>query len=82
VNPIVVDLIKLLLAGLVGSLLTFIIMLIRERNNFATKVMDLFLEDKKNWTTERKQLEDRIDYLMTELDKVKLELYTRGGSPG
>lgn len=77
-NPIVIDLIKLLLAGIVGSLLTFIIMLIRERNNFATKVMDLFLEDKQTWKGERKELTDRIDYLTSELDKVKRELYTRG----
>lgn len=73
-----VDLVKLLLAGVVGSLFTFIIMLVRERNNFATKVMDIFLEDKKNWVAERQQLENRIDYLTGELDKVKMQLYTKG----
>ncbi len=72
------DVVKLLLAGVVGSMLTFIIMLIRERNNFSTKVMDLFLEDKKNWVQERAQLEGRIDYLTSELDKVKAELYKKG----
>lgn len=77
-NPIVVDLIKLALAGFVGALLTFIIMLVRERNSFATKVMDLFLEDKQTWKDERKELVGRIDYLTAELDKVKRELYTRG----
>lgn len=77
-NPIVVDLIKLALAGFVGALLTFITMLVRERNSFATKVMDLFLEDKQTWKDERKELVTRIDYLTSELDKVKQELYTRG----
>lgn len=77
-SPLAIDLIKLLLAGVVGSLLTFIIMLVRERNNFSTKVMDLFLEDKKNWVAERQQLENRIDYLTSELDKVKTQLYTKG----
>jgi hypothetical protein len=77
-SPIMWDLVKLLLAGVVGSLLTFIVMLIRERNNFSTKVMDLFLEDKKNWVEERRQLENRIDYLTSELDKVKAQFYAKG----
>jgi len=77
-NPVWADVVKIVLGGCVGALLSFIIMLVRERNNFATKVMDLFLEDKKNWVDERKQLEGRIDYLTAELDKVKQELYTRG----
>lgn len=76
-----IDIVKLLLAGVVGSLLTFIIMLVRERNNFATKVMDIFLEDKATWKDERKELVGRIDYLTGELDKVKEELYKRG-TPG
>lgn len=80
-NPAVWDLIKLGLAGIVGSLLTFIVMMIRERNNFSVKVMDLFLEDKQTWKDERKELTGRIDYLTSELDKVKKELYTRG-TPG
>lgn len=80
-NPAVWELIKLGLAGTVGSLLTFIVMMIRERNNFSVKVMDLFLEDKQTWKDERKELTGRIDYLTSELDKVKKELYTRG-TPG
>lgn len=76
-----IEIIKLLLAGVVGSLLSYIVMLVRERNNFATKVMDLFLEDKQTWKDERKELTNRIDYLTGELDKVKQELYTRG-TPG
>lgn len=80
-NPAVWEIIKLGLAGTVGSLLTFIVMMIRERNNFSVKVMDLFLEDKQTWKDERKELTGRIDYLTKELDKVKQELYTRG-TPG
>jgi hypothetical protein len=76
-NPVWSDIIKIVLGGVVGALLTFIIAVIRERNNFATKVMDLFLEDKATWKDERKELIGRIDYLTAELDKVKLELYTR-----
>lgn len=77
-SPLALDILKLLLAGVIGSLFTFIVMLIRERNNFSVKVMDLFLEDKQTWKDERKELNDRIDYLTSELDKVKRELYTRG----
>lgn len=80
-NPIYADIMRIVLGGLVGALLTFIIMLVRERNNFATKVMDLFLEDKQTWKDERKEMTNRIDYLTGELDKVKQELYTRG-TPG
>lgn len=69
------DIVKLLISFVGGSLLTFIVMMIRERNNFSVKVMDIFLEDKKNWVQERAQLEKRIDYLTGELDKVKAELY-------
>lgn len=71
------DIVRLLAAGVIGSLLTFIVMMIRERNNFSVKVMDIFLEDKKNWVQERAQLEKRIDYLTGELDKVKAELYKK-----
>jgi hypothetical protein len=77
-DPVVWDLVKLGLAGVLGSLFTFIIMLVRERNNFSAKVMDLFLEDKQTWKDERTDLVKRIDYLTKELDKVKHELYTRG----
>lgn len=80
-SPLAIDIVKLLLAGFVGSLLTFIVMLIRERNNFSIKVMDLFLEDKQTWKEERKDLIGRVDYLTGELDKVKEELYKRG-TPG
>ncbi len=77
-NPVWTDVIRLILAAGLGSLLSYIVMLVRERNNFATKVMDLFLEDKQTWKDERKELIGRIDYLTSELDKVKQELYTRG----
>jgi hypothetical protein len=77
-NPVWMDVIRLILAAGLGSLLSYIVMLVRERNNFATKVMDLFLEDKQTWKDERKELIGRIDYLTSELDKVKQELYTRG----
>ena len=80
-DPAVWDLVRLGVAGLIGSLLTFVVMLIRERNNFSVKVMDLFLEDKQTWKDERKEMTGRIDYLTGELDKVKQELYTRG-TPG
>lgn len=80
-NPLVADLIKIALGGCVGALLTFIVMLVRERNNFSTKVMDIFLEDKVTWKDERKELVERIDYLTSELDKVKQELWSRG-TPG
>jgi len=75
-DPVTVDIVKLVLSGVVGALLTFIIMLVRERNNFAAKVMDLFLEDKQTWKDERRELIGRIDYLTSELDKVKEQLYT------
>lgn len=77
-NPVWTDILKVVLGGCVGALLSFIIMLIRERNNFAAKVMDLFLEDKQTWKDERKELVSRIDYLTGELDKVKAQLYTTG----
>lgn len=77
-SPVIWDILRLGIAGTFGSLLTFIIMLIRERNKFSIKVMDLFLEDKQNWKDERRELLRRVDYLTAELDKVKEKLYTKG----
>lgn len=65
------DLLKIFLGGTVGALLSWIIMLIRERNRFSVQVMELFLEDKQNWNKERDKLEARVDHLTRELDKVK-----------
>lgn len=64
-----------LAAGFIGGILAgVIVMLVRERNNFAAKMMELFLEDKNAWSEERKQLESRIDYLYKRVDDLSDKL--------
>ena len=46
-------------------------MLVRERNSFSVKMMDLFMEDKKSWVAEREKLEKRIDDLYAKCDKLQ-----------
>ena len=54
-----------------SSMLSVVIMLVRERNNFSTKMMDLFLADKDSWVNEREKLEHRIDVLYEGQDKLR-----------
>ena len=66
--------IDMLGGGLAGAIVVLIIMLVRERNAMATKTIDVLMEREK-------RLEDRIDYLTSELDKVKERLYNTRGAP-
>lgn len=64
-----------LAAGFLGGILSgVIVMLVRERNNFAAKMMELFLKDKEAWGLERQQLESRIDYLYKRTDELSDKL--------
>lgn len=65
------ELAKYVLPALFTMLATIITMLIRERNNFASRTMDLFLSDKRSWTEEREKLESRIDVLYEKYDKLR-----------
>lgn len=65
------DILRYVAVGTLSTLLTIVVMLVRERNNFSTKMMDLFLEDKKNWTQEREKLEFRVDELYEKYDKLR-----------
>lgn len=60
--------------GLAGAIVTLIVMVVRERNSMASKTMDVLLEANS-------KLERRVDYLTTELDKVKDRLYQQKGTP-
>jgi hypothetical protein len=66
-----VDILRYVVVGALSSLLSIIVMLVRERNAFSTKMMDLFLEDKKNWTQEREKLELRVDELYEKYDSLR-----------
>lgn len=59
------------MVGAMSSMLSVVIMLVRERNNFSTKMMDLFLADKDSWVNEREKLEHRIDVLYEGQDKLR-----------
>lgn len=59
------------MVGAMSSMLSVVIMLVRERNNFSTKMMDLFLADKNSWVVEREKLEHRIDVLYEGQDKLR-----------
>lgn len=65
------EILRYVLAGLVSALGTMIVMLVRERNSFATKMMDLFLADKNSWIKEREHLEDRVDELYKKYDTLR-----------
>lgn len=65
------DILRYVVVGLVSTLLTIVVMLVKERNSFSTKVMDLFLEDKKSWIDEREKLEVRVDGLYDKYDQLR-----------
>jgi hypothetical protein len=74
------ELVKYISSGVVGALLSTIVMLIRERNNFSAKMMDLFIQDKKSWVDEREKLEARVDGLYEKYDDLRdkyVDLATR-----
>jgi hypothetical protein len=54
--------------GFAGAIVTLIVMVIRERNSMAARTMEILL-------AANAKLEKRVDYLTTELDKVKERLY-------
>lgn len=66
-----VDIWRYIVVGAMSSMLSVVIMLVRERNNFSTKMMDLFLADKDSWVNEREKLEHRIDVLYEGQDKLR-----------
>lgn len=68
------EVVRLALGFVGGTMLGVIVMLVRERNNFAAKMMELFLKDKEAWGEERQQLEARIDYLYKRTDELSDKL--------
>lgn len=75
-----IDLLKYVGVGLVSSLLSVVVMLVRERNNFSARMMDLFISDKNSWVDEREKLEKRVDNLYEKYDilRDKYEQILRG----
>lgn len=65
------DLLKYVGVGLVSSLLSVVVMLVRERNNFSARMMDLFISDKNSWVDEREKLEKRVDNLYEKYDVLR-----------
>lgn len=65
------EILRYVAVGLLSTALTAVIMLVRERNAFSGKMMDLFLQDKSSWIEEREKLEKRVDGLYDKYDDMR-----------
>lgn len=65
------DIWRYVVVGTMTSMVSVVVMLVRERNSFSTKMMDLFIADKNSWVAEREKLEHRIDVLYEGQDKLR-----------